>query len=613
MITPENNHTVQESREKPVRFGLRLKIILAVTAIWIPYSLLDVWFTARESRASSLSELQQWSLLTGETVRISLNTLMREGKMSERFDMFQNLTREIPVVKEFRMVRSPRVNEIFEEINQKKNIPRERNAIEDISAEIKDLEKDLAGSEDDDEKAEYAREIALRRELIDTAKANIERFEKKLVTDAREMPRDELDWKVLKSGNPEFVVEADIMRMVTPFKVQQAGCSETSGCHLYAKPGDVLGAVSMDFSIASINRQIRATALLNLLIQLGVGIVIITCLFLAVNHLVIRHIRTLRAVLSRLADGDLSVHLPENDHDEMGALSRSFNRVLARFRDVFHQIHETTRNVAHSADLLAVSAEDIVGGAEIQATRVHSVSQATDEVHVSSENVVVGIADVVASAQSAGQRAAQTTQSMINAANGMSTLAAANIESTEILQSLAGKADSISNIMQVVDDIAEQTNLLALNAAIEAARAGEHGRGFTIVSDEVRNLAHKTAAASREVAQIVMVIHSETGKALEKLQHEQNTAKLGLDLTQGARASISDIVARITEVTSLAGAIENAAREQQDATAKINEDISAAHVLTDQALVAARKVAAEAQALKDLLPPLAQAVNAFRL
>ena len=613
MMPSESNYTMQETREKPVRFGLRLKIILAVTAIWIPYSLLDVWFTARESRASSLSELQQWSLLTGETVRISLNTLMREGKMSERFDMFQNLTREIPVVKEFRMIRSPRVNEIFEEINQKKNIPRERNAIEDISAEIKELEKDLADSEDEDEKAEFTREIALRRELIDTAKANIERYEKKLVTDAREVPRDELDWKVLKSGNPEFVVEADIMRMVTPFKVQQAGCSETSGCHFYAKPGDVLGAVSMDFSIASINRQIRATALLNLLIQLGVGIIIITCLFLAVNHLVIRHIRSLRAVLSRLADGDLSVHLPENDHDEMGALSRSFNRVLARFRDVFHKIHETTRNVAQSADLLAGSAQDIVGGAEIQVTRVHSVSQATDEVHVSSENVVVGITDVVTSAQAAGRCAAQTTQSMVNAANGMSTLAAANIESTEILQSLAGKADSISNIMQVVDDIAEQTNLLALNAAIEAARAGENGRGFTVVSDEVRNLAHKTSAASREVAQIVSVIHSETRKALEKLQHEQSTAKLGLDLTQGARSSISDIVARITEVTSLAGAIESAAREQQDATAKINEDISAAHALTDQSLAAARKVAAEAQALKDLLPPLAQAVNAFRL
>lgn len=613
MTISNANELKRLSDDKPVRFGLRLKIVLAVTAIWIPYSLSDVWFTAREARALSINELQQWSLLTGETVRISLNTLMREGKMSERFDMFQNLTREIPVVKEFRMVRSPRVNEIFEEINQKKNIPRERRAIEDISAEIKDIEKELSDSEDEDEKAELKQEIASRRELIETANKNIERYEKKLKTDEREVPRDELDQKVLKTGEPTFVVDGDSMRMVTPFKVQKAGCSETTGCHFYAKPGDVLGAVSIGFSIASINQKIQANALWNLAIQTGVGFIIIACLFFAVNQLVIRHVSTIRSVLGRLADGDLSVRLPENDNDEMGALGRSFNRVLSRFREVFHQIHETTRNVANSADLLAISAENIVGGAEIQATRVHSVSHATEEVHSSSENVVSGIGDVVKSVHAASEKVSQSSQCMTDAAKGMSTLAAANIESTEILQSLAGKADSISNIMQVVDDIAEQTNLLALNAAIEAARAGEHGRGFTIVSDEVRNLAHKTSAASREVAQIVTVIHSETRKALEKLQNEQSTAKIGLNLTETARASLTGISDRISEVTTLADAIESAAREQQDATANINKDISATNDQTEQALLAARKVAAEAQALKELLPPLEKAANTFRM
>lgn len=593
--------------------GLNAKILLALAAIWVPYTVMDTFLNARETKELTLDQIKQWSLLTSETIRVSLNTLMREGKMSERFDMFQNLRREISVVTDINMVRSPRVNEIFEEVNQRKNIPREEEAIRYGRQEIAKLQEQLQTSVDEDEQADIRDEIQSMEEMITQAQKNISVFQQKLPTDKREVPKDELQWQVLKTGEPVFLVEGDAMRMVAPFKVQPEGCSDASGCHVYAKPGDVLGAIDMNFSIAAINKNIARNAVYMFIAKFLVGLCLLAFIAWTIHFIVIKNIMHLKKVFEKLAQGDLRESLPEDRRDEMGQLARSFNMFVTHFRAMIAKISDATQTVANSADKLADSAGHIASGAEVQATRMRNMATATDQVRHSSGEVASGIADVAVSAQDADKRAHHGNETVANAITGMKSIAKATEESSEILGSLAAKADDINKIMEFVNSIARQTNLLALNAAIEAARAGEHGRGFTVVSAEVRNLAMKTSQASQEVATIVTNIHEDTQKALQKMEEKTVIVTQGLGLTEQANMALQEIVTCVGKVTELTANISAEARQQCDAADDIAKDVRTTDEVTNEVAVGARGVAEESKHLRGLIPTLQEAVSSFKL
>jgi len=161
---------------------------------------------------------------------------------------------------------------------------------------------------------------------------------------------------------------------------------------------------------------------------------------------------------------------------------------------------------------------------------------------------------------------------------------------------LGAQAEGIGRIMNVISDIADQTNLLALNAAIEAARAGEAGRGFAVVADEVRKLAEKTMAATKEVGDAISGIQHETRNNIENVDKAVSSIEEATDLANQSGESLAEIVKMVDTAADQVRSIAAASEQQSAASEEINrsiEEVSTISSETSQAMIQAAQAVSE--------------------
>jgi methyl-accepting chemotaxis protein len=169
----------------------------------------------------------------------------------------------------------------------------------------------------------------------------------------------------------------------------------------------------------------------------------------------------------------------------------------------------------------------------------------------------------------------------------------------QTMTEIQSASDRIADITSVIDGIAFQTNILALNAAVEAARAGEQGRGFAVVASEVRLLAHRSAAAAKQIKQLI-------GESVEKVN-------AGGVLVQDAGVKMGDVVSQVRQVSDLIGEITASAAEQSLGIEQVGQAVSHLDQTTQQNAALVEESAAAAESLKQQAERLAQATAAFRL
>ncbi|MCC6301994.1 MAG: GGDEF domain-containing protein [Gammaproteobacteria bacterium] len=285
------------------------KIILAIGALWLPFVIVGVWYDMEQAKKLALNEVLRWGTSSGETVRIALNTLMREGKMDARFNLFNDLSTEISELESIRVIRSPKVNEIFRRVRMENDIPRERENLRLYREQITDLLGRLDHATDPDEREDIVNDITDISYEINHSEELILKFGRAIPIDPREAAQDEVDRQVLETGTTAYVVEQDRMRIIAPYKVRKTGCSEASGCHFYAKEGDVLGAVNMVFSIERINHEVLRNMIASIILKVLASIVIFALVYAAINLIVIKNLDRLTQVMRKIASGDLSAHV----------------------------------------------------------------------------------------------------------------------------------------------------------------------------------------------------------------------------------------------------------------------------------------------------------------
>jgi methyl-accepting chemotaxis protein len=172
----------------------------------------------------------------------------------------------------------------------------------------------------------------------------------------------------------------------------------------------------------------------------------------------------------------------------------------------------------------------------------------------------------------------------------------------EVVNTMKGINESsrrIADIIGVIDGIAFQTNILALNAAVEAARAGEQGRGFAVVAAEVRSLAQRSAAAAKEIKELIVA-------SVERVER-------GSSLVDQAGVTMGEIVAAVRRVTDIMGEISAATIEQSAGVGQVGEAVSQMDQATQQNAALVEESAAAAESLKQQAQQLVQTVAVFRL
>ncbi|HEY8497148.1 MAG TPA: methyl-accepting chemotaxis protein [Limnochordales bacterium] len=328
-------------------------------------------------------------------------------------------------------------------------------------------------------------------------------------------------------------------------------------------------------------------------------------------------LRRVVALAARLADGDLTVErLEVSSRDEFGDMAAAFNRMVDSWREILHQIRETSRRLLGDGErLLEVARESSDATSQI-ASAVNEVAQGAavqvrqvQETREAMEQLRAAIQRIAANAQGQARRAEQTSRSLEQMAQYVEQVAASAREVAEAsgrgteraqagddavrrvvdgmaqirsavervaqrMDELRDSSRQIGQIVGLISDIADQTNLLALNAAIEAARAGEHGRGFGVVADEVRQLAERAAQSTRDISHLIDTIQVSIEAANSDMETSTKHVETGMELATRARTALDEIIAAIRTTDNLARTISEAAARMAAASPKMLSDVA---------------------------------------
>lgn len=314
-----------------------------------------------------------------------------------------------------------------------------------------------------------------------------------------------------------------------------------------------------------------------------------------------------------VAKGDLTQTIEVSGQDETSRLLAALALMQQNLRDALLHISNSSTQLASAAEELNSVTEDASRGLQRQndeiqqaATAITEMSSAVDEV----AHTATSTSEASAESAKAAYEGRQQVENTVHSIHRMNKEVA---DTSELVQKLASQSQQIGTVLDVIRAIAEQTNLLALNAAIEAARAGEAGRGFAVVADEVRALAHRTQLSTREIELIVTQIRTETSNAVQAMQQSSLTAEEALKVSTAAGLALATITDQINKINDSNLVIASAAEEQAKVAREIDRNIVNISDLATQSAAGANQTSASAHELSRLAIDLNELVTRFKL
>jgi methyl-accepting chemotaxis protein len=291
-------------------------------------------------------------------------------------------------------------------------------------------------------------------------------------------------------------------------------------------------------------------------------------------------------IADTVATGDLTTRFDEETtRDEIGDLMKALKTMNDALRRVVSEVQSGTGAIANASQEIAAGNLDLSARTEQQASSLEETASSMEEL----TSTVRQNADNANQANQLAQAASDV------AARGGEIVG----QVVHTMGSIDASSRKIVDIIGTIDGIAFQTNILALNAAVEAARAGEQGRGFAVVASEVRNLAQRSAAAAKEIKELI-------GNSVEQVKN-------GATLVQRAGTTMDEVVASVRRVTDIMGEITSASREQSLGIDQVNEAISQMDTVTQQNAALVEEAAAAAASMQDQAARLADVAGMFKL
>ena len=413
-----------------------------------------------------------------------------------------------------------------------------------------------------------------------------ETLQKKISTDKETALMAELD-AALKSGAPlnNKVIElrnAGQTDEAIAFLTQQAAPSlkRVLGAldSLVAYEGEQAAQAALDAETLSTSARASMITLGSVAVLLGAFVAWI------ITRSITRPINAAVSVAETVASGDLSSHIVVNSGDETG-------RLLGALKAMNDSLLGVVAQVRHGTDAIATASSEIAAGNLDLSSRTEEQASSLEETASSMEELTSTVKQNADNARQANQLAKSASEVAVRGGSIVSQV-------VETMGTINESSRKIVDIIGVIDGIAFQTNILALNAAVEAARAGEQGRGFAVVATEVRNLAHRSASAAKEIKELIAasVANVDTGSRL----------------VNEAGQTMGDIVDSIVRVTDIMGEITSATHEQTIGIEQINMAIAQMDEVTQQNAALVEEAAAASQSMQEQAGELAHVVGFFK-
>jgi len=334
-----------------------------------------------------------------------------------------------------------------------------------------------------------------------------------------------------------------------------------------AELGKLIDIVERNGVAPSIVQQLEANHaayIFNSFWESGIEFAIQFVIIGIVATIFVRPIRALCTALQAVEKGDLTQGVANTSLDEIGALERSFNDMLARLNGMMHRIDESGKEMGQSAYQIALISRDIAQVSRSEQQRSSAVSSATTRLHDISQSVQLLANDASERAAQTEQRAREGIHSVQTTIQYMQRTGQDVDRAASEIGELEAAAGKIHDIIGAIKGIAEQTSLLSLNAAIEAARAGEQGRGFAVVADEVRNLARSTTDSVGEISEIIETLSGKVQQVTGTMNAVVEAVQTNQDKAQDTVTVFEQMASEVTESAAANHKISDASTEQME-------------------------------------------------
>lgn len=290
-------------------------------------------------------------------------------------------------------------------------------------------------------------------------------------------------------------------------------------------------------------------------------------------------------IANAIATGDLTKQIDVTSTNETGRLLQALKIMNEYLVDLVDKVRIGTDQITTASGEIASGNSDL--------------SQRTEEQASSLEETASSMEELTSTVKQNADNARQANQLAVGASQIAMKGGAVVGQVVQTMSSINESSKKIVDIISVIDGIAFQTNILALNAAVEAARAGEQGRGFAVVATEVRTLAQRSAAAAKEIKELI-------SDSVAKVEN-------GTRLVDEAGATMDEIVNAVKRVTDIMSEISAASQEQSSGIEQVNQAVTQMDSVTQQNAALVEEAAAAAESMQEQAQALTQAINAFKL
>lgn len=315
----------------------------------------------------------------------------------------------------------------------------------------------------------------------------------------------------------------------------------------------------------------------------------------------------------RVADGDLTHSISVDGNDELTRVQSALQRMQASLRETLQQIQGSAVQLASAAEELHAVTDGASKGIQRQNDEIQMAATAVTEMSAAVDEVARNANHTSDTSRATEGTAAAGRKQVRDTAQAIDQLAGNVIQTSESIKTLAQQASDIGRVLDVIRGIADQTNLLALNAAIEAARAGEQGRGFSVVADEVRALAQRTQASTREIEQMIASIQQGTQGAVGAMEQSNEQAQRSRSLAEAADGALEEITKMVSRINEMNLTIAAAAEEQAQVAREVDKNLIAIRDIATQTATGAEETSAASNELARLAGSLNAMVSRFRL
>lgn len=381
---------------------------------------------------------------------------------------------------------------------------------------------------------------------------------------------------------------------------------------------DGLAGLAQHFSdalqqeISLIQSMIQKHRIINIAVFVSVVVAAVLMMALVFGGVMKRVNHTIES-LRKISEGDLTVRLDGGQPDELGELSRGFNRFVEKLQDIMSRLSNNSLQLGDSARFLKETAQHIAAGSQNVAMQSSSIAGASEEMATTSKDIADNCLRAAHSAQTATDTAEKGFSIVQNTVTGMQKIASHVQSSAQTVETLGTRSEQIGQIIGTIQDIADQINLLALNAAIEAARAGEQGRGFAVVADEVRALAKRTTTATEGISEMIRTIQNETKSAVAAMGEGVKEVEQGTEQAEKSGHALQAILDQINTVASQVQQMATAAEQQTATTSEITGNIHLISEVVQQNSSSAQESAAATVQLDKLAKALQELVGQFKI